>query len=485
MVAWPIWSNLMDPCRESFLQVLQSETWYDQWKFSPCEVAWLDWLPLLLRCFWALAVRQLVRFVRTWVAPIVAVCLLCKILWHERWRGFPSWPSAWPGWPAVQTCDLEPNSGAQKDWWHCCAGGWCGCLVWGLRYHSVLFKLKWLIQCLNLVSALSGRSLCPIRKLLWMVDPRIEGRPLIGTAIFSKLRSRAAKLHYPTYLWDSCRVCCSAQRVNRIEVLLASFCLWLCHEIPARSSYEWCLFGFSLWSCSTSGSQSLPAFSLFREIGAVEAFSYFKVSRGVELPATCLGSTRNDTAIFHPSLAPLNLGMYVDVDHPFDSHIPLVVTLDCTRELPSGNTYIKQPLSQSFDVAQMVDSEQTEQALLAWSHAVERAVDKAMSISHHLNPFKHPWPSLHRPKYKGRCNPSKVVTPIRLGTVRGDFTGAFNPDVDFFPWSLALWLSKSADLSPFGELLTLFGYRWPFQGGCDGTATQKWMEGDSKCQGLW
>ena len=64
--------------------------------------------------------------------------------------------------------------------------------------------------------------------------------------------------------------------------------------------------------------QCLPAFSSFKEIGAVEASSYFKASRGVELPATCMGSTRNDTVIFHPSLVPLIRDMYVDVDHPFD-----------------------------------------------------------------------------------------------------------------------------------------------------------------------
>ena len=101
-----------------------------------------------------------------------------------------------------------------------------------------------------------------------------------------------------------------------------------------------------------------------------------------------------------------------------------------------------------FDVAQIVVSEQTEQALFAWSHAVELAVDKAMFISHRLNSLRHPWPSLH-PKYKGRCNASKVFKPAQHGSVKNNPTGAFNPDVEIFSLKSRLVVKQVPRLKSF------------------------------------
>jgi len=49
--------------------------------------------------------------------------------------------------------------------------------------------------------------------------------------------------------------------------------------------------------------QSLPIWSAFKGIGAVEAFELFRHRNLVDLPPTCRGSTRHDTCIIHPFLA--------------------------------------------------------------------------------------------------------------------------------------------------------------------------------------
>ena len=195
----------------------------------------------------------------------------------------------------------------------------------------------------------------------------------------------------------------------------------------------------------------LPAFSLFAEIGAAEAFSYFRYSRDVDLPATCLGSTRNDTCIFHPWLVPYICDMRVEADHQFDTYVPLAVFLDFRRDTtpsfkwsipcswaalapPKGviaTCYDHKPLSHFSTWIMLLMPIKQRLALVAWSHAVELAVDKAISISHKLNPVVYPWPSLH-PKFKGRCNAKKTFWTSTHSSVRDDPTGAFNPVSEVF-----------------------------------------------------
>lgn len=93
--------------------------------------------------------------------------------------------------------------------------------------------------------------------------------------------------------------------------------------------------------------------------------------------------------------------------------------------------YLDKPFSRSFNLEDVIDEQHTEAALLAWSGAVELAVDKAVQISHRLNPLVHPWPSLH-PKFKGRCNFKKTFRTSTHSTVRDDPTGSFNPVTEIF-----------------------------------------------------
>jgi hypothetical protein len=143
--------------------------------------------------------------------------------------------------------------------------------------------------------------------------------------------------------------------------------------------------------------------------------------------------------------------MKVESDLRFDVHVPLAVYFDFDREVvPIVNWpipcswaaiappkeiieqfYNHRPVSSFVDVDCINDDSHTEEALVAWSHAIELAVDKAIAVSHKLNPVVHPWPSLH-PKFKGRCKSATTIKPSRNGSVREDPTGAFNPDVEVF-----------------------------------------------------
>ena len=61
--------------------------------------------------------------------------------------------------------------------------------------------------------------------------------------------------------------------------------------------------------------EKFPSFKFFQDMGAVEAFKWHFAKTGVMLPPTCGGSTRNDTAIFHPAVAEWIYDMSVQSEH--------------------------------------------------------------------------------------------------------------------------------------------------------------------------
>ena len=62
----------------------------------------------------------------------------------------------------------------------------------------------------------------------------------------------------------------------------------------------------------------LPAYKYFQDRGAIEAFQCYRSRFGCDLPATCAGSTRNDTAFMHPILADHIHGMSVQEKFQID-----------------------------------------------------------------------------------------------------------------------------------------------------------------------
>jgi hypothetical protein len=76
----------------------------------------------------------------------------------------------------------------------------------------------------------------------------------------------------------------------------------------------------------------LPVFSIISDDGHVEIFSWYK-SRGLELPPTCKGATRNDTCIIHRDLAQLVNDVQIECNPAFDAHSPMLVTLDLQKQV--------------------------------------------------------------------------------------------------------------------------------------------------------
>eukprot|EP00435_Cladocopium_sp_Y103_P066458 s404_g28.t1 len=301
----------------------------------------------------------------------------------------------------------------------------------------------------------------PPKKLTSDSRPSFRGEAL-GTSIFTKLPSRVARINYPAFLWDSCRVCASVVRLGHLDVVIFAvygFATRYQQGVRMNDMFLASIFDlvqqvdmpFIVAGDFNGPPQQLPSFSLFKQLGAVEAFSFFKAKWGYDLPATCLGSTRNDTAILHPALIPFVVNMRVDKKFQFDSHVPLFIDLSFTKDMwvphqwkipcswaalapPSdiiAQCYNNRPVSSVFDVSSIDDENKTEQALLAWSSSVELAVDKALNISHKLNPFVQPHVGLH-PKYKGKCNVKTVFKPRANGGVSEDPTNGYTPDAEVF-----------------------------------------------------
>ena len=325
----------------------------------------------------------------------------------------------------------------------------------------------------------------PNKKLTLDSRPSYRGEA-IGTSIFTKIPSRLARISVPPFLWDSCRVCCSIIRLHDMDVLLVSvygFATRYQHGVRMNDAFLASIFDlvqqvdlpFIVAGDFNDPPHLLPAFSMFADRGAVEAFTYFKASRDVDLPATCLGSTRNDTCIFHPLLVPFICDMRVEGEHQFDTHVPLAVYFNFDRHNASAvqwsipcswaalappkdlieTCYQDRPFSQTFNLDDIIDEVQTEAALLAWSGAVELAVDKAVQISHRLNPLVYPWPSLH-PKYKGRCNFKKTFRTSNRCTVRDDPTGSFNPVTEVFSVKARQIVRQVRRLKSFRRALKAF-----------------------------
>eukprot|EP00435_Cladocopium_sp_Y103_P073917 s162_g45.t1 len=301
----------------------------------------------------------------------------------------------------------------------------------------------------------------PPKKLTSDSRPSFRGEAL-GTSIFTKLPSRVARINYPAFLWDSCRVCASVVRLGHLDVVIFAvygFATRYQQGVRMNDMFLASIFDlvqqidmpFIVAGDFNDPPQQLPSFSLFKQLGAVEAFSFFKAKWGYDLPATCLGSTRNDTAILHPALIPFVVNMRVDKKFQFDSHVPLFIDLSFTKDMwvphqwkipcswaamapPSdiiAQCYNNRPVSSVFDLSSIDDEKKTEQALLAWSSSVELAVDKALNISHKLNPLVQPHVGLH-PKYRGKCNVKSVFKPRANGGVSEDPTHGYTPDAEVF-----------------------------------------------------
>ncbi len=147
-----------------------------------------------------------------------------------------------------------------------------------------------------------------------------------GTAILTRILARQPRLQIPKILQDTCRFTCAIFQMQAMDVLVISLygfakkiqggkrmndlLFALVHQVIAQVNIPFIIAGDF-----NEPPQKLPIFEEFKKIGVVEAFEYYTSFFGGQLPATCRGATRHDTAIIHHSLIPLIKGMHVKEEH--------------------------------------------------------------------------------------------------------------------------------------------------------------------------
>ena len=282
----------------------------------------------------------------------------------------------------------------------------------------------------------------------------------VGSAIFSSLPARQVRCEIPTALKESQRFSACIVRLATSEILF--ICLYgfanryregkrpndllLASIIPIIS-----VVGLPFVICGDFNEPvcKLPAFKYFKDLGAVEAFSWFFAKTGTMLPPTCSGSTRNDSAILHPHVAAWISDMHVISEHQMDIHTPLFIDFNCQQikvpqniwKLPKTWAHFApkcetiQRMYQTIDFQTFFgkdsdfDCNDMEDAFLLWSRNVEKAIDKAIAEDHKNDPISQPRNSLPS-SYKGRCNFKQIFHTVHKPRVKSDRHGGYCPPAE-------------------------------------------------------
>ena len=291
--------------------------------------------------------------------------------------------------------------------------------------------------------------------------PSYRGEAL-GSAIFCSLTSRQMRGDIQPTLWETQRFAACIARLGQMEVLVISVYgfanrhkegirpndLLIANLIPVVISVG---LPFIIAGDFNEPLVKLPAYKFFQDLGAIEAFQWYRTKFQCDLPATCSGSTRNDTAFMHPVLADRIAGMRVCSDQQFDIHSPLLIQFDfqaekipvCIWNTPKtwatfaltkqliGEYYSRVDFESIFGDADKPEVGQVEHAFQIWSQQIEKAVDKALQAQNRLDPLRHPQTCLP-PSHKGRCAPEKIRLSQPRQSVKSDRHGGFAPPCEVF-----------------------------------------------------
>ena len=263
-------------------------------------------------------------------------------------------------------------------------------------------------------------------------------------------------------LWETQRISMAVIRLGGREILFISVYgfanryregkrpndLLLASLIPAITEIG---LPFCILGDFNEPPSKLPSFQFFRDLGAREAFEWYHAKTGILLPATCAGSTRNDTAILHPWLLQHVQSMQVSTDVIFEPHSPLCIELqfldvqdvNLSWKLPKSWAAFSPGKQQIHDAYIPVDFEAIEHkfqhdpckivdsAFSTWSGAVETAIDKALFVAHRNDPVRNVNASLHA-SFRGRCKFEKKFSENKKSFVKSDRHGGYMPPSEVF-----------------------------------------------------
>ena len=165
---------------------------------------------------------------------------------------------------------------------------------------------------------------------------------------------------------------------------------------------------------------------------------YFRLY-GQQLPPTFQEATRNDVAIFSPTIVPFVTRVWVDDQHLVAGHNPLCFefTLPDTslhrQQWRLPKTWISfQPkpdlIAKHFQVP---DFSNQDHPLQVWSTAVEKAVHSAIQEESSKDPAQE---TIGLPKsHRGRCQPFKITKTPLPRTVKPAWEDHYTPNIDQAP----------------------------------------------------
>ena len=364
----------------------------------------------------------------------------------------------------------------------------------------------------------------PVAPKKMTVDNRPSFRgEAVGSAVFTSLPCRELRCEIPLALKESQRFSSCIVRFAGIEVLIISLYgfanryregkrpndLLLASLVPVITEVG---LPFIICGDFNEPVEKLPSYKFFKDMGAIEAFRWYHAKHGVMLPPTCGGSTRNDTAIFHPLIADRILDMSVQPEFQIDVHTPLFVQLDVeqsfnhvtTWRLPKtwapfapsreniAQFYEHIDFDNFFHQKKELSSVDLEQAFLHWSRRVEQAVDRAVAFEHRIDPVRQPRSCLHS-SYKGRCSFKSVLQNQHRPVIRSDRHGGYMPPCEILTLRCRLKIRQVRRLKSLCrryKALPLDSEGSPLQNQCLRDAYSEWKcilnaKGYGNCWSNW
>ena len=182
------------------------------------------------------------------------------------------------------------------------------------------------------------------------LQPSLRGLAA-GVALASRLPSRASRPALPDSTTATCRLSEAFVRLGALEVRVITIYGYPLSQSDARQGTQDLLAlaaeraTQNAVPCIIAGDFNMPPLDLpageaLAAIGYQEVFSLHLKLHGVQLPPTCKGATRNDTALLHPLLVPLFQEAWVLSDKQlFDAHDPLCFRLTMCSQRPCRSAW--------------------------------------------------------------------------------------------------------------------------------------------------
>ena len=176
--------------------------------------------------------------------------------------------------------------------------------------------------------------------------------------------------------------------------------------------------------------KKLPCWHSFLQIGATDLASVHQHLYHSEMPVTCNQATRPDTAIFSKEIAPFVSSVRVLGQQWFPTHCPVVVTITFPQpqifrqRLKLPKTWCEfGPTSEQLHQAFLsLPRDEQVPSLEHWGRTVDNTVDAWLrSQQSDCLPKRLP------KKYKGRCQPLRVIQFPVFSPLRKGEHGAFEP----------------------------------------------------------